>query len=199
MLPTGSQHPDRPAPDTGLPRVVHLRDGRSCHIRMIEATDAARLQQFVRGLSEVSAQQRFFASVHELSAAQLARFTASPDPMDFAVIAQPLRDGADLSSEPITGTARCLRASPWHDRRRPSGEAPELEFAVTIADAWQQAGLGRLLLCELINQARARGAGALVGEALSENVRMLDLVRQLGFTVRSDPSDARSTLLRLQL
>lgn len=199
MVPYCRSHPEPPALGAGLPRVVRLRDGRSCHIRMIAASDADRLQQFVRGLSEASAQQRFFASVHELSAAQLARFTASPDPMDFAVIAQPFREGADLSAEPITGTARCLRANPWHDRRSPSGEAPELEFAVTIADAWQQAGLGRLLLCELINQARARGAGALIGEALSENVRMLDLVRQLGFTVRSDPSDARSTLLRLQL
>lgn len=199
MAPSDHPLPGQPALDAGLPRVVHLRDGRFCRIRMIEATDADRLQQFVRSLSEASAQQRFFASVHELSAAQLARFTASPDPMDFAVIAQRFRAGADLSSEPITGTARCLRANPWRDRRTPPDEAPELEFAVTIADAWQQAGLGRLLLGELINEARARGAGALVGEALSENLRMLELVRQLGFTVRPDPSDARSTLLRLQL
>jgi GNAT superfamily N-acetyltransferase len=48
-------------------------------------------------------------------------------------------------------------------------------------------GLGRLLLGELIALASARGVAALTGEALSDNTRMIELVRQLGFTVRPDP------------
>jgi len=190
---------NQPAGIPHLPRIVQLRDGRSCLIRLIEAADADRLQQFVRDLSEDSAQQRFFGSVHELSPAQLKRFTASPDPMDFAVIAHALHTGVDPTLEPLTGTARCLRACPGVAGSKPAGQAPEVEFAVTIADAWQNVGLGRLLLGELIALASARGVAALVGEALSENIRMLELVRQLGFTVRADPSDARTTLLRLQL
>jgi acetyltransferase len=60
-------------------------------------------------------------------------------------------------------------------------------------------GLGRLLLGELIALASARGVAALTGEALGDNTRMIELVRQLGFTVRPDPSDARTTLPQLQL
>ena len=191
--------PDQPVASPGLPRIVQLRDGRSCRIRLIEAADADRLQQFVRGLSAASAQQRFFGSVHELSEAQLKRFTASADPMDFALIAHALYEGVDPAIEPFTGTARCLRTRPGRAGGGQAGQAPELEFAVTIADAWQDVGLGRLLLGELIALARARIVAALVGEALSDNTRMIELVRQLGFTVRPDPSDARTTLLRLQL
>ena len=188
--------PDQPVGSPGLPRIVQLRDGRSCRIRLIEAADADRLQQFVRSLSAASAQQRFFGSVHELSAAQLKRFTASPDPMDFAVIAHALHEGVDPAVEPFTGTARCLRTRAGS---RQASQAPELEFAVTIADDWQDVGLGRLLLGELIALASARGVAALTGEVLSDNTRMIELVRQLGFTVRPDPSDARTTLLRLEL
>lgn len=53
------------------------------------------------------------------------------------------------------------------------GQASEVEFAVTIADAWQDVGLGRLLLSELIALASARGVAALVGEALSESPSLL--------------------------
>ena len=184
---------------TPLPKTVRLRDERSCLIRLISPADADRLQRFVRGLSEDSAHQRFFAAVHQLSPAQLQRFTASSDPMDFAVIAL-ARDSADT---PIAGTARCLRASAagshGDSASVASSGATAVEFAVTVADAWQGAGLGRLLLTELIALARQRGVGVIQGEALSENTRMLDLARCLGFTVRADPNDARASLLRLEL
>ncbi|MFM8555231.1 MAG: hypothetical protein ACKODG_03460, partial [Betaproteobacteria bacterium] len=125
-----------PAPaTTPLPKTVRLCDGRSCLIRLISPADADRLQRFVRGLSEDSAHQRFFAAVHQLSPAQLQRFTASSDPMDFAVIAL-ARDSADT---PIAGTARCLRASAGSHSDPSSGAAfgaVAVEFAVTIADAW---------------------------------------------------------------
>jgi len=187
-----------PAPaTTPLPKTVRLCDGRSCLIRLISPADADRLQRFVRGLSEDSAHQRFFAAVHQLSPAQLQRFTASSDPMDFAVIAL-ARDSADT---PIAGTARCLRASAGSHSDPSSGAAfgaVAVEFAVTIADAWQGAGLGRLLLTELIALASQLGVGVIQGEALSENTRMLDLARRLGFTVRADPTDARASLLRLK-
>ena len=196
-----------PGPVTTLPKTVRLRDGRSCLIRLIAPGDADRLQHFVRGLSEESAHQRFFAAIHQLSPAQLQRFTASSDPMDFAVIALARNLNRDLDFEsadaPIAGTARCLRASAADSHGNgtsgASSGAKAVEFAVTIADAWQGAGLGRLLLTELIALARQRGVGVIQGEALSENTRMLDLARRLGFTVRADPTDARASLLRLKL
>lgn len=184
-----------------LPRRVSLKDGRQCLIRLIGPGDADRLQCFVRALSDQSAHQRFFAAVHRLSPAQLERFTASQDPMDFAVIAIGDGDQIDPVSAPIVGTARCLHAlsvsDPSSHRPHAAAAGPTVEFAVTIADAWQSVGLGTLLLRELIALARQHRVALITGQVLSDNAAMLALARQLGFAVRPDPGDARVSLLVL--
>ena len=83
-----------PTQPSGLPHTLTLHDGRRCQLRPIEPKDAARLQRFVRSLSDESAHQRFFASVHELSPAQLKRFTSDDDPHEFAIIALDCASGA---------------------------------------------------------------------------------------------------------
>jgi acetyltransferase len=44
-------------------------------------------------------------------------------------------------------------------------------------------GLGALLMEKMLRYCRARGTQELVGEALPENLRMLQLAHHLGFTV----------------
>jgi hypothetical protein len=50
-------------------------------------------------------------------------------------------------------------------------------------------GLGHLLMARLIQLARQRGIDGLVGEVLPENVAMLQLCREFGFTITIDPRD----------
>jgi acetyltransferase len=47
-------------------------------------------------------------------------------------------------------------------------------------------GLGQLLMKKLIAYFRQRGTDALVGEAMSDNKGMLELVRNLGFSVHAE-------------
>jgi acetyltransferase len=44
-------------------------------------------------------------------------------------------------------------------------------------------------MTRLIEIARQRGIGKLVGEVLRENGRMLEMCRSLGFVIASDPED----------
>ena len=161
-----------------------LADGRRLHLRLTEPGDAEALQCFVRGLSEQSSHHRFFATVHELTPRMLERFTRITDPLEFAVVAL----ASDLAGQPIVGTGRALR-----------GGVDRVEFAVTIADAWQNAGLGGVLLAQILDIARERGIARVEGEVLADNDRMLHLARKLGFTVSADPDEASLRRLAIEL
>jgi acetyltransferase len=56
-----------------------------------------------------------------------------------------------------------------------------------------------LLMKRLIDIAGQRGIGELVGEVLRENEPMLQMCRELGFTVAPDPRDAGVMLVRKPL
>jgi acetyltransferase len=55
------------------------------------------------------------------------------------------------------------------------------EFALTVADADQQRGIGRQLMLRLMNIAKDRGIEIMEGEVLSHNSKMLRLCEKLGF------------------
>lgn len=71
------------------------------------------------------------------------------------------------------------------------------EYAVVVADDWQRRGLGRRMMTQLIEVARARGLRTMIGHVLGSNHGMLDLCTALGFVVSDsvdDPAVKRVTL-----
>jgi acetyltransferase len=67
----------------------------------------------------------------------------------------------------------------------PDGET--CEFAIVIDDQWHRRGIGTRLMRALINHAKTRGLKTMKGEVLSNNTKMLGLMRKLGFTVHPHP------------
>ena len=59
-----------------------------------------------------------------------------------------------------------------------------IPFALTVADAWQAKGIGRVLLARLCDLARKAGYQALYGRILDDNKSMLDLAARLGFALK---------------
>lgn len=57
----------------------------------------------------------------------------------------------------------------------PSGSERKAEMAVVVEDAWQNRGIGKLLLRELAARAWCAGIEVFTGEALGENRRILGL------------------------
>ncbi len=89
--------------------------------------------------------------------------------------------------ETLIGVARYAREA---DER-------SCEFALVIADAWQGRGIGRRMLAKLIAVARARGYARMIGDVLSSNRPMQELVKKLGFRLQLHPQDA--TVMRATL
>jgi acetyltransferase len=54
-------------------------------------------------------------------------------------------------------------------------------------------------MTRLIDIARQRGIGELIGEVLRENQPMLQMCRELGFSIASDPADPALLVVRERL
>ncbi len=158
---------------------VPLPDGRSYRIRAIRPDDSARLQDFVRGLSEQSRYFRYVSTQRELSQTDLARYTLTDYHREFALVATIVASGTSEGAETILGVARYIL----------NPDAVSGEFALVIADAWHGHGLGTRLMNVLLDVARSNGLLAMKGYVLAQNTGMLRLMSKLGFVSEADPED----------
>jgi acetyltransferase len=147
-----------------------LADGTAVTMRPIGPEDAKLEQEFVRGLSHESKYFRFFAEVSELSPEMLERFT-HPDPAKECALIVTVARGDEEEEIAVARYAR-----------NPDKESGE--FAVVVADAWHDRGIAWHLMQELMRHAARSGLKRMEGFILSENRRMLNFVRALGFDIR---------------
>ena len=151
--------------------MVRLRDGRPVALRVASSEDVPAVQQFVRGLSDRSRRNRFFAPVRELSPDQLHRVTRSRPPGELALVGE-TTEGAESRIVAMAQYAAC--------------EPLDAEFAVVVDDAWQRQGLGIQLLRMLVEQAARGGLAALAGFVLADNWAMLSLLARLDCELVTD-------------
>jgi acetyltransferase len=71
------------------------------------------------------------------------------------------------------------------------------EYAILVRSDVKGRGLGYLLMQMIIEYARAEGLKTIEGQVLSENTRMLEMCRELGFSVSPDPHDADTCVVKL--
>lgn len=161
-----------------------LRDGRSVTIRAIRAEDAGGMQAAVARLSEEARYTRFMAPLKELSPSMLERAVRPIAGHDLALVVV----AGEERDESIVGGARYIGA-----------EDGSCEFAVTITDDWQGAGLATHLMRELINHARAHALERMDGFVLASNRPMLALAQRLGFSVGPSEEGPSVRLVRLEL
>ena len=134
-----SDHDPIPPPH-GEP--VRLSDGSRILVRPIEPDDQHQLEMGFRRLGALSRYERFRGPIDQLTAEQLAYFTQVDHATHEALVA------ADAESGEGVGVARYVRDS---------GDPRQAEFACTVADAWQERGVGSILTERLAARARAAG------------------------------------------
>ena len=148
-----------------------LRDGTTVRIRLICPEDEPGLHDLAAHMSDEDLRLRFLAPVKGLSSAVAARLSLLVYDRDFGLLAE--RHGLALAMAHLFTDLESMRA----------------EYAIAVRSDWKGRGLGCLLMMRLIDLARQRGIGELVGEVLRENVPMLRMCRKLGFAVSLEPSD----------
>jgi len=168
-----------------VPIEVKLRDRRRVRLREICPDDRDEVRQAFDHLSTESRYTRFMSLVKELSPRMLERIVSRPAERELALVAEvDAPDGIDI----VAGARYYIQA-----------DGDSCEFAITVVDDWQGAGLASVLMRELIRSARGRRLKRMEGFVLAQNNSMLNLARRLGFTVARHPDDATVKIVRLDL
>ena len=161
----------------GLEREWPMKGGGVYTVRPIHPDDAEMLQALVRGMSDESRYFRFASTMPEMPARMLARYTLIDYDREMALVAV-LKDAA-------TGSERIIAVS----RYITNPDQTTCEFSLAVADDMAGQGLGTRMMLAIIDVARGRGLSEIIGLILSNNQRMLKLMRDLGFTIAAYPDD----------
>jgi acetyltransferase len=161
-----------------LESVEQLRDGTALRMRPLRPEDEPMLHDLAGHMSHEDLRLRFFTPVHGLTHAVAARLSQLDYDRELALLAA--HDGMALGVAHFFADPDKLRA----------------EYAIAVRSDWQGRGVGYLLMRRLIDIARQRGIGELVGEVLRENEPMLRMCRELDFTIAPQPSDPAILLVK---
>jgi acetyltransferase len=154
-----------------LASVERLRDGTEVGLRPLRPEDEPMLHDLAAHMNPQDLRLRFFTPVHGLTHTVAARLSQLDYDRELALLAE--LDGRALGVAHFFADPDKLRA----------------EYAIAVRSDWKGRGLGYLLMTRLIDIARQRGVGELVGEVLRENEPMLQMCRELGFAVTTEPAD----------
>ncbi len=172
-----------PYPDA-LERDLILLDGQRLHLRPVRPEDADAFHALFARLDPNDIRMRFFAPIRTLSRPMMARLTQIDYDRAMACVATPPDALGD-----IWGVVR-LTADP---------DLQRAEFGVLVRSDIKGRGLGYRLMQEIVAYGRSRGIGQLYGTILRENDRMLEIARDLGFSIAADPDDPSVVIARLAL
>ncbi|MBB5211106.1 GNAT family N-acetyltransferase [Microbulbifer hydrolyticus] len=160
-----------------------LSDGREVSIRPVRASDGDLEREMIESLSADSSRMRFLGGIGRVSQ-QLIRILTDNDAQHEAFIALH-RD--DRGVEHAVGVANFACDPDGHS----------CECAVVVADSWQKLGLGKMLLRELVDAAKADGLDEIYSIESAGNNAIDHVARELGFACKADPRDY--TTLRYSL
>jgi acetyltransferase len=162
---------------------IRLRDGTPIHLRPIRPEDEPAIVALVQRMTPEDRRLRFFVPLRELTHQFAAKLTQIDYEREMALVALPADSGE------ILGVARFI-ADP---------DNVAAEFAVAVRSDLKGRGLGWMLMRRLIEVAKARGIGELVGTVLNENEAMLTLCRALGFSLRHNPREVGIVIASMPL
>jgi acetyltransferase len=164
-------------------RQTALRDGTGILVRPVRPEDESLYGPFFAAVTQQDLRLRFFAPVKEFGHTFIARFTQIDYARAMAFIA------VEASSGKMLGVVR-LHADANYERG---------EYAILVRSDLKGRGLGYLLMGMIIEYARAEGLKVIEGQVLSENTAMLEMCKELGFHIASDPDELDICVVRLAI
>lgn len=146
-----------------------LRDGRQVVLRAIRPEDEPLVEGMLEETSRETLYYRFFGQIPKISHQFLTRFTQIDYDREMAIIAL-LPDGS--GNHKMIGVVR-LVADAWRE---------SAEYAIAVADPYQNSGLGTLLTDYILDIARDMNFRLITAEVLSSNTPMLKLFNKFQFS-----------------
>ncbi|MGO4572916.1 bifunctional acetate--CoA ligase family protein/GNAT family N-acetyltransferase [Microvirga sp. 2TAF3] len=164
-------------------RTITLRSGRKAFVRPVRPEDEEEFRRFFQHVTPEDLRLRFFAPVRDFSHTFLARLTQLDYARAIAFVA------FDAQTGDMMGAVR-LHADANHETG---------EYAILLRSDLKGLGLGWALMRLMIEWAKVEGLRVVEGQVLRENVTMLDMCRQLGFSIRNDPDDPELRVVTLPI
>jgi acetyltransferase len=162
-------------------RHTELRDGTKIFVRPVRPEDEPLYGPFFAAVTAEDLRLRFFAPVKEFAHTFIARFTQIDYARAMAFIA------IEEASGKMLGVVR-MHADANYERG---------EYAILVRSDLKGRGLGYLLMQMIIDYARAEGLKTIEGQVLGENAGMLNMCRELGFSISLDPDDPDTCVVKL--
>lgn len=161
-----------------------LSDGTKVQIRPIEATDVLACEGMLSACSRKSLYSRYERPIMD-GVRELAARLCRPDPnCELTVVAEILQGGpqsiiqSDLTPNISHLGVAQLIADSYHDT---------VEYAVLVADPWQNKGLGSAFTDISLRLASAWRVRRIVVEFLPDNTRVIRILNTWKFDLQRDP------------
>jgi acetyltransferase len=160
-----------------------LRDGTEIMLRPVRPEDEPLLFELFGSLSERTETERFFSPIKDWTHQMLTRFCNIDYDREIVIVAE-VREG---QKKTIRGVSSLI-----------VGAGQTSEFAVLIHDDYQGKGLGWKLIDVLIGIGQEREIEEIHGTVLTDNIRMLALLKKLNFRTSKRPLGLTEVRLRLR-
>jgi acetyltransferase len=164
-------------------RHLEVKDGWRVFARPIRPEDEPLIHELLRHVTLQDTRLRFFAPMQEFSHEFIARLTQLDYARAMAFVA------LDETSDEMVGVVRIHSDSIYENG----------EFAILLRSDLKGRGLGWALMQLIIEYAKSEGLKVISGEVLQENAVMLQMCRELGFEVKTDPTDCAICNVTLKL
>lgn len=171
----------RPYPEEYVSR-IELPDGLAVTLRPIKPEDEPLWLDLLRDCSRETLYQRFRYLFHWETHDIATRYCFIDYDREIAIVAEAQIDG----QRRLLGIGR-LTADP---------DVQTVEFAVLVADRWQDRGLGGCLTDTCLEISKRWGLARVVAQTTRDNTRMLAIFEKRGFTARYDEGGAEVELVK---
>jgi acetyltransferase len=171
-------YPESLATDWSLP------DGTGVLLRAIRPEDEPLERELLENLSPETIRKRLFSSFGEITHERLVLFCNIDYDRQVAIVAEITEE----DRRKIIGVARFF-VDP---------DKNSCKFGLVVHDEFQGKGLGPRLMQMLIDIAKKKGLAEIAGEVLTDNRKMLGLMKKLGFSREWMPGGFTNVGLRLE-
>lgn len=149
-----------------------MKNGQKVTLRAIKPEDELIEKEMFSNFSERTQRFRFFQLIKDISHEKLVRYTQIDYDREIAIIAEVEEDGR----KKMAGVVRLI-ADQYNETA---------EFAIVIADPWQNLGLGNKFTDYIQDIAKARGIQKIYANILAINHIMLHMFRTRGYTMEKN-------------
>ncbi|MBU0615287.1 MAG: bifunctional acetate--CoA ligase family protein/GNAT family N-acetyltransferase [Nanoarchaeota archaeon] len=149
-----------------------MKNGKNAIIRPIKPEDEPMEAEMFSKFSEQTERFRFFTLIKDVTHELLMRYTQIDYDREIALIAEVEEKG----KKKMAGVVRLI-ADPYNDTG---------EFAIVVADPWQNLGIGNKFTDYILDIAKQRGIKGVYADFLKDNYLMKNMFSKRGFTITLD-------------